>query len=96
MTTRLHRLAFQELLDAAAFYDEQSPGLGAEFLAAVQDAFDLLDRHPKAAPLVAEHARRLVMPRFPYNIIYSLVGREILILAIAHQSRSPSYWLGRT
>lgn len=96
MNVRFHRLAQQELHDAITYYEEQAPGLGDDFLSAVIDACDLLSRHPKAAPLVAGDARRLVMRRFPYNLIYSLIGGEPRILAVAHQSRIPAYWLGRS
>ena len=33
--------------------------------------------------------------RFPYSIIYTVVGDEIRILAVAHQSRHPGFWRSR-
>jgi plasmid stabilization system protein ParE len=91
-----HRLAEQEVLDEVARYEEQAPGLGAEFLRAVEAACDLLMRHPQAAPIVHGDVRRLVLRRFPHNIVYSLIQDEPRILAVAHQSRSPHYWRDRS
>lgn len=96
MSPGFHRLAEQELLDEVARYEQQAPGLGADFLRAVEDACDLLMRHPKAAPIVRGDARRLVLRRFPHNIIYSLMEDEPCILAVAHHSRSPHYWRDRS
>jgi plasmid stabilization system protein ParE len=69
MSVTFHRLAERELLDAVAWYEQQARGLGADFLRAVEDACELLRRHPKAAPIVHGEARRLVLLRFPYNIV---------------------------
>ena len=40
MSPGFHRLAEQELLDEVARYEQQAPGLGADFLRAVEDACD--------------------------------------------------------
>jgi hypothetical protein len=38
-------------------------------------------------------ARRYILHRFPYGIIYRLLGDDVLeILAIAHHKRRPGYW----
>ena len=95
MTVAFHRLAEQEVLKAVAHYEQQAPGLGADFLSAVMETRDLLRRHPRAGPIVQGDARRLVLRRFPYSVVYSLVGGEPRILAVAHQSRSPTYWRDR-
>jgi hypothetical protein len=36
-----------------------------------------------------------VMGRFRYALIYTVVGDQIRILAVAHHSRRPGYWRGR-
>ena len=52
MSPSFHRLAQEELLEAVAWYEARTPGLGADFLDAVDDALDLINRHPKAAPII--------------------------------------------
>ncbi|MEA4883585.1 MAG: addiction module protein [Clostridia bacterium] len=37
----------------------------------------------------------LLLRRFPYSIMYSLLPNTIRILAIANQKRRPLYWCGR-
>ena len=39
--------------------------------------------------------RRLLVKRFPYQLIYRVEGDEIVIYAVAHQKRRPGYWRKR-
>jgi plasmid stabilization system protein ParE len=39
--------------------------------------------------------RRLRMPHFPYLVVYRHSGELIEIVAVAHTSREPNYWLRR-
>ena len=36
--------------------------------------------------------RKLRVNRFPYNLVYRILSDEVLVLAIAHHRRRPSYW----
>ena len=38
---------------------------------------------------------RLYFKRFPYTLVFRLQGDVVRVLAIAHQSRAPEYWVGR-
>jgi toxin ParE1/3/4 len=40
-------------------------------------------------------SRRLVLPRFPYNLVYEVHDDLLLIVAVAHQRRHPDYWRRR-
>jgi plasmid stabilization system protein ParE len=89
--------AKQELSKAFRYYEEQSPGLGEEFLDEVEHALLFIRRYPEAAPQVLESVRRLVLGQFPYSIFYRpLHGGVLRILAVAHQKREEGYWNGRT
>ena len=35
------------------------------------------------------------MKKFPYNVVYLLDPDAVFIIAVAHQSRHPDYWLRR-
>ncbi|MDP2232247.1 MAG: type II toxin-antitoxin system RelE/ParE family toxin, partial [Actinomycetota bacterium] len=50
---------------------------------------------PGSSPIVRGHARRTLMARFPYAVIYSLVDDDVYVLAVAHGRRRPFYWQNR-
>lgn len=49
--------AQEEMTEAARFYETESTGLGAEFLAEVERTVGAITFHPKAAPLVKRDIR---------------------------------------
>lgn len=89
--------AVQELEEAVAWYESQRLGLGAELSAAVEAALDVLESPmvPLVAVPYATRARgvkRLLLRRFPYDIVVRESQDEVIVLAFAHQSRQPGYW----
>ena len=87
--------AREELLAAAEYYEAASPGLGAEFVEDVERAVSRLATFPKHGTLYVSDARRIVLRRFPFDIVYLELGSELLIVAVAHQARRPFYWRNR-
>jgi len=87
-------MAEAELQDAAAWYDERSPGLGLRFVLAVHAKTDEIGETPQRWPLAAG-TRRVLMGRFPYALVYREVADEIEIVAVAHLHRRPAYWSQR-
>ena len=97
---RILEQAAEEAIEAAAWYEQEHPGLGFEFDHAVNAAIDLLEDEivplanmPDAAG--AKGIKRLILKRFPYDIVVREVSEEIVVVAIAHQSRRPGYWRNR-
>ena len=43
----------------------------------------------------AEEAKKLTLKRFPFNIVVKESPEEIIVVAVAHQSRRPGYWRSR-
>ena len=91
----VHEDADRELEDAADYYDHESLGLGSAFIDEVERAYGRIRRTPLAAEEVDPGIRRLVLARFPYNLIYEVDDESALILAIAHQCKRPYYWCSR-
>jgi plasmid stabilization system protein ParE len=92
--------ASAELEEAAVWYNNQRPGLGAQFLEAVDAALDRIGRWPHAAPRVPGvpadvPARKAPVTKFPYHVAYLETPDTIRILAFAHDSREPGYWHSR-
>lgn len=88
--------AENELLEVVQFYNENNPGLGSEFLLELDRQINLCSDEPEIGMRVDEVYRRLVMKRFPFNIIYRILSDEIRVIAVAHQHRKPGYWLSMT
>jgi toxin ParE1/3/4 len=88
---KIHDEATLDLRLAARWYNRRRAGLGVEFVLAVDDAIARIVEAPRRWPPFAG-ARRYIMRRFPYNVIYRVDEERIHILAIAHHSRSPVYW----
>lgn len=97
---REHPGARDELRDAAQWYDDEQPGLGDAFY----DAIDETLRHVLAWPLAAPvfpgwegtpEVRSAGVGVFPYRVLYCVTDTSVVILAYAHQRRSPGYWTHR-
>jgi toxin ParE1/3/4 len=87
-------LEFAEFAEAAEWYEERRSGLGSEFVGAVRARVDRLLEAPERWPLAAG-ARRALVTKFPYAVVYREVEDEIEIIAIAHVKRRPKYWSSR-
>ena len=92
---RLLLSAEQEMFDAACYYEMQAPGLGADFLNKIELAFQDIATTPERWPIVRDTIRRRLIRRFPFSLLYRIDHDEIIILAVMHQKRHPSYWLPR-
>jgi toxin ParE1/3/4 len=91
-----HPLAEQELVDAAAYYEEQRQGLGLEYLEEVQNAVNFLIRYPQAGSIIRDFVHSLMLPKFPYYLVYRVLeDNQIRVLAVAHHKRKPKYWSNR-
>jgi hypothetical protein len=87
-----HPHAEAELVEAARYYDRQVPGLGAEFLDAVDGAVaEILDA-PERWPIEEGEVRHFLLERFPYAIHYRILPDELRVIAFKHHSRHPDYW----
>lgn len=86
---------------AALWYEDRAPGVGLRFLAAVFAAAKRIAVSPqlgtlwKSPHLAAKEIRRLPLVTFPYLIVYQMREGRIVIVAVAHGSRRPGYWMAR-
>lgn len=90
-----HPEAAAELEDASGFYESRMVGLGKSFATEVQRTVTLIRQFPDTGLTVGPSRHRVVVPLFPYSIIYSRAPDSIVILAISHQRRRPGYWRRR-
>lgn len=95
MKLEFHPEAELELIEAAAYYEQQVPGLGERFAAEVQRATDRLLDHPEIGVRAEPNLRKLVLTRFPFTLYYSVTSDMLRIEVVAHQRRRPNYWKSR-
>ena len=81
--------------EAKKYYDCRRKGLGIEFIKEISRTISRITEFPEAWAPISSRARRCLVKRFPYGIIYQIRDDKILILAFMHLSRKPDYWKGR-
>jgi plasmid stabilization system protein ParE len=91
------RAAREELATAVRWFEEQRSGLGAEFYGEVVATTDRLRAFPEGGTPISpdQLTRRVIVSRFPYQVVYRLTPTEIVVLAVAHLKRRPNYWKDR-
>jgi toxin ParE1/3/4 len=91
--------AEDELRAAADRYEEQVPGLGAEFRIEIDQALQRISSLPRAGRPVPGRSgadvRRAFVRRFPFSIIYLVEPTVVWVVAFAHHRRRPGYWKSR-
>ncbi len=81
-----------EFIDAIAYYNHQSEGLGFEFAAEVKRTLERITRYPEAWSMLSKRTRRCRTNRFPYGVIYQVRNETFLIVAIMHLHQHPQSW----
>jgi plasmid stabilization system protein ParE len=84
-----------DVLDAALWYEQRSPGLGTEFLAAVEGTLAEIAAMPERYPVVRGEARRALLRRFPYGVYFVATPDLISVVACMHARRDPRRWQER-
>ena len=97
---RILEAAVAEATEAVAWYERERPGLGTEFDQAINSALDLLeDEVVPLTPMPGEAgrigAKRIILKRFPYDVVVRESREETVVVAFAHHSRRPGYWRDR-
>jgi plasmid stabilization system protein ParE len=85
--------AQKELDDAFCWLEQEQAGLGYRFTADVDEALKRIRQQPHAWHQLGATLRRFLLKHFRYGLIYR--GEQIEVLAVAHTSRQPDYWLNR-
>lgn len=95
MKLRYLSVARLEFREAIAWYRVRSTGAARHFNDEVVVAEKLLAQHPRIGKRVEVEARSLCVNDFPYTLVYLIEKDEIVVVAVAHQSRRPGYWKDR-
>ncbi len=95
MDVRFRQEAVSDVVLAREWYEEQRPGLGADFVRSLEDAVDVIAEFPEAFPEIAVGHRRAILRRFPYFLYYRIDRDGVEVLACLHGARSPTTWRSR-
>ena len=95
MNLALHPAAVAEVQNAYDYYLEKDPTVAEDFLTLLDRSLELLTKLPERYPTSNHGTRRMLLKRFPYQLIYQVREDEILILAVAHSRNRPFYWTDR-
>ena len=74
--------------------------VGDEFAAEVDRVIERILRLPKIGHVWPGEAgrhgvRRALLQRFPFALAYFVYDEQVVVVAIAHFSRAPDFWLRR-
>jgi plasmid stabilization system protein ParE len=83
------------MISAARYYELQVRGLGGTFLDKIDSAVSDIAESPDRWPIIRQNIRRRLIHHFPYGLLYRINPDEVVILAVAHLHRHPSYWINR-
>jgi plasmid stabilization system protein ParE len=102
MSLRLQVLSeVQDEFDAAhAYLNREAPGAGDSFAFHVQEAFDAMIENPEPFSFVetlpsSSGYRRALLRKYHYTVVFKVIGESVAVVAVAHTSRRPNYWLKR-
>lgn len=85
----------QDLAETYAWYEDQRPGLGEEFLSRVDDCLQGIFVHPEMYPEFHPPFRRGLLRQFPYALFYEFDAAGLTVHALFHHSRDPKKWRRR-
>ena len=87
--------AEEDVKEAYEWYKEQKAGLGDDFMLCLEAVLKSMKRNSGIYQRIHKEARRAVLRRFPYNVIYTIEEDEIVVHAVFHARRDPRKFLYR-
>ncbi len=86
------RRDFDESFD---WYAERSKQAAVRFVNAIDISLAAIAANPQRFAAVDKVHWECPVRRFPFRIIYRVVGDRIVVVAVAHAKRRPGYWKHR-
>jgi len=92
----IHPGALDEIQSAASWYSDRSESAAAAFVTELDKAIALIAEAPFRWPIAKNGARKFILNRFPFAVVYRVNESRLQILAVAHGHRRPGYWKSRS
>jgi plasmid stabilization system protein ParE len=91
-----HPDAQREYQAAIGWYQQRSAAAAQRFVAEVERVVGVIADHPDRYGWYDDTFREAGLQRYPYSVIYRVeASGDVLVIAVAHASREPSYWQNR-
>ncbi len=86
--------AKNDVMAAYLWYEEQSAGLGMEFLRCIEAALLSVQRNPKLYAIAHKTFRRALLRRFPFVVFFEEDSAQGLcvVYGVFHCSQDPQKW----
>ncbi len=81
--------AQEDMRAAYNYYEEQQTGLGDRFLRQVKTRLKYIQTYPFHFAKNEKDFRQTMIAKFPYLIIYEVIGDRIKVYACFHTSQDP-------
>ncbi|MEQ2008015.1 MAG: type II toxin-antitoxin system RelE/ParE family toxin [Limisphaerales bacterium] len=95
LTPKRHPLVRADMAEAYAWYEEERPGLGVEYLTELRATYRRMCDWPLLYAVRFAGVRRVNLRRFPYGIFYVVRPDEIWVLGVLHGARDSEAELAR-
>lgn len=92
----IRREAEADISEAFQYYESCRPNLGSDFLLCIEGSLSRIQKNPEQYKVVYKQIHRALVNRFPYGIYYTVLGDDVVVLAVLHARRNPEYWKSRT
>ena len=84
-----------DIKDGAEYYENQQTDLGHDFVDKIEEALIRIQQNPKQFPAIYREVRRVLVGRFPYQMLFFVKGVKIVVFAAFHTSRNSDKWKNR-
>lgn len=86
----ISELASLEITESVAFYESRQKGLGKLFLNSLKSALQILKSNPELFSIKRKSIyREMPIKKFPFIVIYEIIGNEVIVYSVFHTSRNP-------
>src|SRR4051812_29287494 len=96
VSARLTPAAEADLSEARRWYQQAGTQVADRFMRAAASTLDLIERYPEGQPIFYRTARRALVPRFPYALLYYCDAEGAVVFGCFHTARDPSIWQERS
>lgn len=97
MTLDIHPSAINEITEAYEYYYEHArePHVAERFLEILNQTIERILFMPSRGLRYDHDTQRVLLKKYPYQVIYRQEQETIRVLAVAHQTKEPGYWADR-